>query len=338
MPARPGALRIPWSDRRDGTEDWVPLELLAFIIKRLIAMVLILLFVSIITFSLVAYAPGNPIRTNVVQHASPDTVKLLMHKYGLDLPGYERYLHYLGDLLHGNLGLSLVQTGTSVNDILAQGLPVSLKLGGVSLLVALLVGVPLGIIAAVRQNKLVADNLNMGVMLILYSVPSFVLIPILQLILSIDLHWLPAGQWGDDGWLGVKEWVMPVTVYAAGLAGFFARSVRSFMLEVLHQDYIRMARAKGLSERKVIYMHAMKNTLLPFASVLGPTIAYLVLGAFVVEQLFSIPGIGQITVTATLQDDLTVTEATTLVLAVAVVVINAVTDIFYTIADPRVKL
>ncbi|MGH2343765.1 MAG: ABC transporter permease, partial [Chloroflexota bacterium] len=190
----------------------------------------------------------------------------------------------------------------------------------------------------VRQNKLLADNMNMGVMLILYSMPPFVLIPILQLVLSIDLHWLPAGQWGDDGWLGVKEWVMPVTVYAAGLSGFFARSMRSFMLEVLHQDYIRLARAKGLRERRVVYVHAMKNTLLPFASVLGPTIAYLVVGAFIIEDLFSIPGIGQITVTSTLQDDLTVTEATTLVLAVAVVVINALTDIFYTIADPRVKL
>ncbi|MGH2387284.1 MAG: ABC transporter permease [Chloroflexota bacterium] len=314
------------------------MTLLVFIIKRLIAMVLILLAVSIITFSLVAYAPGNPIRTNIVQHADPGTIKMLMHQYGLDLPGYQRYLNYLGDLLHGNLGLSLLYPGVSVNDILAGGLPISLKLGGMSLLAALLVGVPLGIIAAVRQNKLLADNMNMGVMLILYSMPPFVLIPILQLVLSIDLHWLPAGQWGDDGWLGVKEWVMPVTVYAAGLSGFFARSMRSFMLEVLHQDYIRLARAKGLRERRVVYVHAMKNTLLPFASVLGPTIAYLVVGAFIIEDLFSIPGIGQITVTSTLQDDLTVTEATTLVLAVAVVVINALTDIFYTIADPRVKL
>ena len=197
---------------------------------------------------------------------------------------------------------------------------------------------PLGVIAAVRQNKLIADNLNMGVMLILYSVPAFVLIPFVVDIFSIRLGWLPAGQWGDAGWLGVKETVLPVTVYAAGLAGFFARSVRSFMLEVLHQDYIRLARAKGLSNRKVIYVHAMKNTLLPFASVLGPTIAFLVVGAFIVENEFSINGIGYITVQSTLAGDYTVTEATTLMLAAAVVVINALTDIFYTLADPRVKL
>ncbi len=314
------------------------MRLLVFVVKRLISMVIILLAASLLTFLLVAYAPGNPIRTNIVQHASPETLRMLEHRYGLDLPIWHRYLNYIGDLAHGNLGLSLVQPGTSVNDILASGLPVSLKLGGWALAVALAAGVPLGVLAAVRRNRPISDNLNMAVMLILYSVPPFVLIPVLQVIFSVRLGWLPAGQWGDDGWLGVKEYVLPVTVYAAGLAGFFARSVRSFMLEVLNQDYIRMARAKGLRERRVIYLHAMKNTLLPFASVLGPTIAYLVVGAFIVENLFSIPGIGQITVQATLQDDMTVTEATTLVLAVAVVVINALTDIFYTFADPRVKL
>jgi ABC-type dipeptide/oligopeptide/nickel transport system permease component len=314
------------------------MQLLGFIIKRLISMVLILFAASLLTFLLVAYAPGNPIRTNVVQHATPDTIKMLEHQYGLDLPIPIRYLHYVGDLLHGSFGLSLVQTGTSVNDLLASGLPVSLKLGGVALLISLLIGIPLGVIAAVRQNKLISDNLNMSIMLVLYSVPPFVLIPIVQVIFAVKLGWLPAGQWGDDGWEGVKEYVLPVSVYSAGLAGFFARSVRSFMLEVLNQDYIRMARAKGLKERRVIYLHAMKNTLLPLSSVLGPTIAYLVVGAFIVENLFSIPGIGQITVQATLQDDVTVTEATTLILAVAVVVINAITDIFYTIADPRVRL
>ncbi|HVA90409.1 MAG TPA: ABC transporter permease [Chloroflexota bacterium] len=314
------------------------MRLIGFIIKRLISMVLILLAVSALSFFLLASAPGDPVRVNLAQHASPDTIRQLDHQYGLDLPVWHRYLNYLGDLLHGNLGLSLVQPGTRVSDLLNNGLPVSLKLGGLALLVALLVGVPLGVIAAVRQNKLVADNLNMGVMLILYSVPAFVLIPFLVDLFSIHLGWLPAGQWGDPGWLGVKETVLPVTVYAAGLAGFFARSVRSFMLEVLHQDYIRLARAKGLRERKVVYVHAMKNTLLPFASVLGPTIAFLVVGAFIVENEFSINGIGYITVQATQAGDFTVTEATTLVLAAAVVIINALTDIFYTIADPRVKL
>jgi oligopeptide transport system permease protein len=314
------------------------MRLLSFIIKRLFSMVLILLAVSAVTFFLLAEAPGDPVRVNLAQHATPDTIKQLDHAYGLDLPVWHRYLNYLGDVLHGNLGMSLVQPNTPVTDLLGNGLPVSLKLGGLALLVSLIVGVPLGVIAAVRQNKLIADNFNMGVMLVLYSIPAFVLIPIVVDIFSIDLGWLPAGQWGDPGWLGVKEAVLPVAVFAAGLAGFFARSVRSFMLEVLHQDYVRLARAKGLREGKVVYIHAMKNTLLPFASVLGPTIAFLVVGSFIVENEFSINGIGYVTVQSTLSGDFTVTEATTLVLAAAVVIMNALTDIFYTIADPRVTL
>jgi ABC-type dipeptide/oligopeptide/nickel transport system permease component len=301
-------------------------------------MVVILLAVSALTFLLLVNAPGDPIRTNIAAHATPATLTALDHQYGLDLPGWQRYLNYLGGLLHGDLGLSLIQTGTPVTDLLANGVPVTLELGGLALLVSLLLGVPLGVVAAVRQNRLVADNLNMAVMLILYSVPPFVLIPFVIYIFSVDLHWLPAGGWGDPGWDGVKQMVLPVAVYAAGLAGFFARSVRSFMLEVLHQDYIRMARAKGLTDRKVIYVHAMKNTLLPFASILGPTVAFLVVGAFVVENEFSINGIGFITVQATTSGDYAVTEATTLILATAVVVLNALTDIFYTIVDPRVKL
>lgn len=314
------------------------MRLIGFIIKRLFSMVLILLAVSAVSFFLLVNAPGDPVRTNLAAHATAATIKQLDHQYGLDLPGWQRYLNYLGDLLHGNLGMSLVNPGTPVTDLLSNGLPVSLQLGGLALVVALIIGVPLGVLAAVRQNKLIADNLNMGVMLVLYSVPAFVLIPFVVDLFSIRLGWLPAGQWGDAGWMGVKEAVLPVTVYAAGVAGFFARSVRSFMLEVLHQDYIRLARAKGLRRSKVIYVHAMKNTMLPFASVLGPTIAFLVVGAFIVENEFSINGIGYLTVQATLSGDFTVTEATTLVLAAAVVIINALTDIFYTLADPRVKL
>jgi len=313
-------------------------RLLSFVVQRLLSMAVILLAVSALTFFLLAEAPGDPIRVNLAQHASPDTIKQLDHQYGLDLPMWQRYANYLGGLLHGDLGKSLVLPGTPVTDILRNGLPVSLALGGWALLVSLLVGIPLGVLAAIRQNRLIADNVNMGIMLVLYSVPPFVLIPFVVDLFSIQFGWLPAGQWGDPGWQGIKEMVLPVSVYAAGLIGFFARSVRSFMLEVLHQDYIRLARAKGLTNRKVIYVHAMKNTLLPFASVLGPTIAFLVVGSFVVEFLFSINGIGYVTVQSTLAGDFTVTEATTLVLATAVVLVNALTDIFYTLVDPRVKL
>jgi len=320
------------------TERSNVVRLLVFVVKRLAGMIAILLAVCTVTFLLVAAAPGDPIRANLALHASATTIRQLDHQYGLDLPLWRRYLTYLGGLLHGDLGLSLSEPGTRVADLLANGLPVSLTLGGLALLVALVVGAPLGVLAAVRQNRLFSDHVNMAVMLALYAVPALALAPILVDIFSIQLGWLPAGQWGDDGWLGIKEGVLPITVYAAGLAGFFARSVRSFMLEVLRQNYIRTARAKGLAQFRVVYVHAVKNVLAPLASVLGPTIAYLVVGAFIVENEFSINGIGYITVQATEGGDLTVTEATTLLLAATVVVVNTLTDIFYAAVDPRVRL
>ena len=213
-----------------------------------------------------------------------------------------------------------------------------MTLGGLSLLVALLVGVPLGVLAAVRQHHPLADHLTMAVMLVLYATPAVVLIPMLVAVFAVHLGWLPPGGWGDDGWLGVKDAVLPVLTNAAASAGYFARSVRAFMLEVLRQDYIRTARAKGLPRRRVLYGHALKNTLIPFASVLGPTLAFLVIGSFIVESQFSINGIGALTVESTVGGDFAVTMATTLILGAVVIVVNALTDIVYAVADPRVAL
>jgi oligopeptide transport system permease protein len=314
------------------------MPLARFILKRLAAMLLLLLAVSVLTFFLVASLPGDPIRTNLAKHATPDTLRQLDHQYGLDRPVGERYLTYMGGLLHGDLGLSLVQPGTSVNDLLADGIPVSLTLGGLSLLVALAVGVPLGVLAAVRRNHPLADHLAMGIMLVLYAAPALVLIPLLVTVFAVRLGWLPPSGWGDDGWLGVKDAVLPVLVLASGSAGYFARSVRSFMLEVVRQDYMRTARAKGLPRRRILYRHALKNTLIPFTSVLGPSLAFLIMGSFIVESQFGINGIAAITVQATLAGDYAVTMATTMILGAIVIVVNALTDIAYAAVDPRVTL
>jgi oligopeptide transport system permease protein len=312
--------------------------LLRFMLRRLAAMVLLLAAISALTFFLVASLPGDPIGANLAKHATPDTLRQLDHQYGLDRPVWQRYLTYMGGLLHGNLGLSLVQPGTSVNDLLADGVPVSLTLGGLSLLTALLLGVPLGVLAAMRRNHPLADHLNMGVMLVLHAAPALVLIPLLVTVFAVRLRWLPPSGWGDDGWLGVKDAVLPVLVNAAGSAGYFARSVRSFMLEELGQDYIRTARAKGLPRHRVLYMHAFKNTLLPFTSLLGRSLAFLVMGSFIVESQFGINGIGALTVQATLAGDYAVTMATTLIFGAIVIVVNALTDIAYAVVDPRVAL
>jgi ABC-type dipeptide/oligopeptide/nickel transport system permease component len=316
--------------------------LLSFIVRRLIAMIAILFGVTAVTFFLVRLAPGDPVTQQLGQHAGDQTAyHRLYHAMGLDQPLWRQFLTYVWNALHGDLGTSVgTQIGTPVTDIIGQGLPVTLELGALATGIALIVGVPLGILAAVRHNGIIADNANMGVMMTLYSLPPFVIIPFVWLVfgqmLRNTIFHLPVTGWQGLG--NPQYWIAPACVFAAGLAGFFARSMRSFMLEELKKDYIRTARAKGMSERTVIYIHAMKNTLLPFASVLGPTVAFLVVGAFIIEQEFSIPGIANITVQSTLSDDYAVTMATTLVLAAAVVVVNALTDIFYTIVDPRVRL
>jgi ABC-type dipeptide/oligopeptide/nickel transport system permease component len=317
------------------------MPLLHFVIRRLIALVFILLGVAALTFFLVRLAPGDPVAYQLGRHVGDvATYHRLYHAMGLDLPLWQQFLTYLWNALHGDLGESVVQPGTPVTDLIGSGLPVTLELGGLSTLVALVVGVPLGVLAAVRQNHLLADNLNMGVMMVLLALPQFVLIPLVWTVFGIALKdtifHLPVSGW--DGLEDPYYWIAPVGVFAAGLAGVFARSVRSFMLEELTKDYIRTARAKGLPRRSVLYKHALKNTLLPFASVLGPTVAFLVVGAFLVETLFGIPGLAGITVQATLADDYAVTLGTTLLLATAVVVVNALTDIVYAVVDPRVTL
>jgi ABC-type dipeptide/oligopeptide/nickel transport system permease component len=308
----------------------------AFVVKRFVGAMLVIFGVTLITFFMVHLAPGNPIRNTLGQHATGASVAQLMHAYGLDQPLPVQYENYLGGLLHGYLGPSFENIGQSVNSVLGQGLPITLWLGLWATVVALVIGVPLGVLAAIRHNNLFSDNLNMGVNMILYSVPPLLLIAVARLFLSVDLHWLPVAGW--QGYTAVPYLAMPILIYASGIAGFYARSMRSFMLEVMNQQYIRTAQAKGLAYWKIVFIHAGKNTLVPFASVLGPTVAFLVVGAFVVETIFDIPGIAGITVQSTIANDYNVTLATTILLALAVVVVNALTDVFYAIIDPRVRL
>lgn len=322
---------------------------LSFVVKRTLAMVIVAWIIVTVVFFLARLSPYDPARLILQLHQTPHLVSLMRHRFGLDQPEWKQYVDYLGGLLHGNLGYSLERDslGASVAGILQSGAPVTLRLGAYALVLALLVGLPIGLISALKQNSIV-DHAGQSIMILLYVIPAFALVPLCQMIFGALLHWLPVSGWGDSGWyLGgwiprgsasLKEMVLPVTIYAAGLAGFFAKSFRSFMLEVLRQDYIRTARAKGLKNRVIIYLHAAKNTLVPLASIVGPTVAYLILGAFIVEYLFSIPGIAFITVEAVTESNFPVIEATTLLLALVVVVVNMLTDIFYVIIDPRVRL
>lgn len=324
-------------------------NLAAFVARRLLALVVIAFIIATGVFFMAHLSPVDPIRSLLGQHATVANVKQLRIEFGLNLPLEQQYLKYMGGLLHGNLGLSEGSSslGVPVWDLIQSRLPVSLKLGAWSLFIALLVGMPIGLISALRQNSII-DHAGQSVAVVAYVIPSFVFAPLSQLIFAVNLGWLPVQGWGDGGWTGplnmiplgqsLPEMILPVAIFAAGLAGFFAKSFRSFMLEVLRQDYIRTARAKGLKARVVINRHAIKNTLLPLASILGPTVAYLFIGAFVIENFFAIPGIGVFTTLSVENSDYSVIEGTTLLLVLAVVLINMLTDISYAVVDPRVRL
>jgi len=310
-----------------------------FLIKRLLAMIVVLWAIVTVVFFLAHASPVDPIRTILGQKYNAVSAAQLRHLFGLDEPLWQQYLTYLDRLIHGNLGYSegAATLGQPVWGLLSTGVPVTLKLGGLALALSLLVGLPIGLLSAVKQNSVI-DHGSQFVMMVLYAVPTFILVPIAQLVFGAELRWLPVSGWGDPGILGIKEMILPVTIYAAALTGYFAKSFRSFMLEVLRQDYIRTARAKGLTARLILYRHAMKNTLLPLASIVGPTIAFLILGAFIIEYFFSIPGIGYLSISSVTGSDYPVVEATTVLIAASVVIVNTLTDIAYALVDPRVRL
>jgi ABC-type dipeptide/oligopeptide/nickel transport system permease component len=306
------------------------------VLRRLISLPFVIFSITFITFIVGYLAPGDPILAMMGGRTDPPTYERLRHLYGLDLPWYEQYVKYVGGLVQGDLGLSYKYQGRPVLDLLRGGVGVSVQLGAVALLLSLLVGVPVGAWSALRQNT-PFDRASMTAMLALYAVPSFVLIPVLRWVnyqfYLRGLPSLPAAGWGRP-----EHWVMPVFVLAAASMGYIARLTRVSMLEILRQDYLRTAYAKGLSNRRVHWVHAFRNALLPITTVIGPSIAFLVTGAFVVENLFAIPGVGFLSVQAVQQRDYPVIQGTTVILAVAVVLMNLLTDMLYIALDPRIRV
>lgn len=303
--------------------------------QRAVSLVFVLFSITFLTFLVLYLAPGDPVRQMLGGRQDPARYEFLRHLYGLDKPFLEQYLTYLGKLLHGDLGLSYKYPERPVWELLKNGAPVSLQLGVLALGLSLLTGVPAGVFAALRNNRWQATGV-MAVMLTLYSVPSFVLIPLLWLVdvwlYRNQLPNLPVAGWGKP-----ENLVLPVLVLAATSAGFIARLTRNSMLEVMEQDYVRTARAKGLRPRTILTRHIFRTALIPLLTVLGPASAFLVTGAFVVENLFAIPGIGFLSVQSIGQRDYPVVLATTLLLALAVVLMNLLTDIAYTFVDPRTR-
>lgn len=301
-----------------------------FIVLRTLQAIPVILTVITLTFFLVRAAPGGPFSN---EKAVPEQVKAALEaQYRLDQPLLQQYFSYLADLVHGDFGPTFRYPGRSVDEMILQGLPVTAELGVYALLVAVCFGVLAGVIAALRPNTL-QDYVPMSISMIGICMPSFLLGPLLVLVFGIWLQWLPVSGWGSLP--GDK--ILPSLTLGAMYAGYIARLSRSGMLEVLSQDYLRTARAKGLPEHVVILKHALRGGLLPVVSYLGPAFAGLLSGSFVVETVYGIPGLGRFYVQAAFNRDYTMILGTTVFLATLIVVFNLLSDIAAAWLNPRLR-
>jgi ABC-type dipeptide/oligopeptide/nickel transport system permease component len=306
-----------------------------FLVRRLAGLVFVLLGVTFITFIMGYFAPGNAVYQQLGQHYTKPQYDALIHAYGLDLPWYQQYANYVIRLLHFDLGRSFINDSQSVWDILRLYVPASIQLGFAGVITALILGIPTGILAAVRSSSRTDTSLQ-SVALVLYALPTFVLIPFYQL-LMVHLYIAGLPSLPVSGWDNLSEQIGPILIFGAGAFAYYLRLTRASMLEVLHQDYIRTARAKGLRENVVVWRHAFRNAIIPLITAVGPALAFAVAGLFVVERLFNIPGIGNQALASVFQRDWPVVQGTTILLALAVVFMNLVTDVAYGFADPRIR-
>jgi oligopeptide transport system permease protein len=304
--------------------------MLTFILRRIAGMAFVLWAVVTISFLLVWVAPGDPFLKE--RDIPEETVKQLKAQYKMDGPLWQQYGSYLGSVLHGDLRLSLKYRDRSVNQILADGLPVSATLGTAAFLIATLGGVFLGTIAALRQHTWV-DGAAMFGALALISIPTFVTGPLLILFFAIRLGWLPVGAW--NSWSSI---ILPAITLAGPYMAYIARLMRSSLLDVLTQDFIRTARAKGLDEARTVYRHAMKVAILPVVSFVGPLAANLLTGSLIVETLFSIPGAGPHYVNSILSSDRYLMMGMTIVYCGMLVLLNFLVDLAYMWLDRRIRL
>lgn len=300
-----------------------------YFIKRLGMMIVALFLIMLLTFTIMHAVPGGPFTND--RKVSPEVEAVLNAKYNLDKPLPEQFLGYLKGILHGDLGPSFKYIGKEVSDFIKDGFPVSAKLGVVTLIFVLLAAMPMGILAAVKNGRW-QDMMMMGVATIGVTIPSFVIASILIYIFSFQLNILPT--YGLDSW---KGYILPVIALGGYSVSYIARLMRSSLLEVMGQDYIRTARAKGLTETKVIVKHGLRNALIPIITVLGPTVAGLLTGSFVTEKIFAIPGLGSYFVTSVTHRDYMTIMGVTIFYATFLMVMTLAVDMFYCLIDPRIK-
>ena len=301
-----------------------------YIIKRVAMGILSIFVVATLTFFLMNLVPGGPFVAE--KSISKEAQAALAAKYGLDKPIMERYATYMTDFIKGDMGLSLRQRGRTVNDIVFSKFPVSARLAGVAVLVALLIGIPLGCITAYNRGKF-ADNFIIVLATCGIAIPSFITSVFLLYTFGSKLNILPT-----IGLNSLSAYIMPVTALAFYPTAYITRLMRSSLLDVMGQDYIRTAKAKGLSNFKILFKHALRNAVLPVITYVGPMLANLMTGSFVVEKIFTIPGLGRDFVSAITNRDYTMIMGTTIILATLIITANVVVDILYKVIDPRIKL
>jgi ABC-type dipeptide/oligopeptide/nickel transport system permease component len=290
-----------------------------------------LLVISAITFFMGFAAPGDPITTMLGERAKPEQVALIKKQYGLDKPPVIQYGNYLLGLAKGNLGTSYAYQGRPVGEMVLGGFKTSITIGGLAAIGAALIGMAFGVVAAVNRNRW-PDTLAMFFAVIGVSVPGFVEAIALMYIFGVWLKLLPAVGWGEP-----IHYVLPCVVLGTRSAAFVARITRSSMLDVLGQDYVRTARAKGLPNQKVVLKHAVKNAMIPVITVMGTTFGGLITGTYIIETIFGIPGVGRISLDAIFQRDYPVIQASTLLIAAVFVLVNLGVDLTYGAVDPRIR-
>jgi len=313
--------------------------MLTYLVRRILIAIPVLLGITFITFALLHLTPGDPVRIMLAtEQVTPEVAERLTEFYSLDKPWYVQYAKYLGNLLRGNLGVSITSRSDIASSI-AQRLPNTILLAFSSMLLALVIAIPAGIVSATHRNSLL-DYTSLTAAMIGVSMPSFWLG--LLLLLQFGLAWKILPIWGvgrlSNGlWDFISHLILPSLTMGVGLAALLTRLTRASMLEVLTQDYVRTARAKGLRERLVLYRHALRNAMIPVITAAGLQLGYLLGGAVIVESIFSWPGLGRLTIQAIQKRDLPVIQVSTLIFAVCFVIVTLLVDVLYTFIDPRIR-
>ncbi|WP_395018223.1 oligopeptide ABC transporter permease OppB [Dongia sp.] len=303
--------------------------MLNFFLRRLGGAIPTLFVIIAISFFMIRLAPGGPFARE--RQVPPEVLAALNRQYHLDEPLWQQFGRYIWDLLHGDFGPSFKYKDFRVTDLILQGFPTSLQLGLLAISLALIIGLSLGIWAALRQNTII-DYSTMGISMLGIAVPNFVVAPVLTLVFGLMLSWLPVGGWGHPA-----NYVLPVIALCLSQIAAIARLMRASMIEVLRSNYVRTAHAKGLPERIVLRRHAIRAALLPVVSFLGPAIANIITGSVVIEQIFSIPGIGRYFVQASLNRDYTMVMGVTVFYGALIIFCNLLADLAYGLLDPKVR-